>query len=286
LFYTRRFFRIAPLLYVMLAVTLLRDFIMWRATHSPAEVAENLFFVFNLVPGKQTGIVWASWSIGVEVVFYVLFPVFYFWAKDIFRACMLLLGAVALAMAFRISLASYSATAVEFFPMSFLRHLPIFALGIAAFRFYERFGKHQIRPAEAILLVITLVIFDASALTLDAVFDDAYYLQGPWFVALLLGLAVRPVSLLVNKVTKALGKLSYSLYLIHPPLILMMIPIYRRVYAWNLPLDVKYWVVVVLTFGVLITISSLSYRFLEEPGIRLGKRIARTDRMMPVEKSA
>jgi peptidoglycan/LPS O-acetylase OafA/YrhL len=274
-FYVRRFFRIAPLLYVMLAVTMLRDFGVWHATHSPATVAENVFFLFNLVPGQQTGIVWASWTIGVEMLFYLCFPFCYVWSRGVFRACIFFLVTVALAIAFKTLLDRHSVAAGAFFQLSVIRHLPVFASGIVAFQFYERFaaGEHVVR--NLVLFAVAMGLFVAAALALNMLFGDPYYFQIPWFIATLLGLAFFPFSLLVNKLTGFLGKLSYSLYLIHPPLVIALVPVFRWIYAWDVLLSVKYVAMVGLTFAVLTSLAYFSYRYIEQPGIGLGKKLAR-----------
>lgn len=81
-FYLRRFFRIAPLFYFMIATTLFYHAqfmgvpLDYWAAKSEALVA-SVFFVFNFLPGQQLGVVWASWTIGVEMPFYLLFPLLY-----------------------------------------------------------------------------------------------------------------------------------------------------------------------------------------------------------------
>jgi peptidoglycan/LPS O-acetylase OafA/YrhL len=265
----------------MLAVTLLRDKFVSGEPHDLASIAESIFFVFNLVPGKQAGIVWASWTVGAEMLFYLFFPLLYLWTKDVYRACLFFLIAVVAAAAFKLALDRYSAGSSDYFQLSVLRHLPIFALGIAAYWFYKRFSQRGNIMLNLVLLVIAMVLFQASAMIFDMVLHDPYYLQGPWFVAALLALAMYPVRLVVNRLTRFLGKLSYSLYLIHPPLILALIPVYRQVYGWALPLSVQYVIVVLLTFGVLITLAWLAYTLVEAPGIRLGKRISLDGQTVP-----
>jgi peptidoglycan/LPS O-acetylase OafA/YrhL len=285
-FYLRRLFRIAPLLYVMLAVTLLRDKFVSGEPHDLASIAESMLFVFNLVPGNQAGIVWASWTVGVEMLFYLFFPLLYLWTGDVYRACLFFLISVAAASAFKLVLDRYAAGAGDYFQLSVLRHLPIFALGIAAFRFYERFSQRGNIARNLALLVVAMVLFQGSAMIFETFFHERYYFQGPWFVAALLGLAIFPVPIIVNRLTRFLGKLSYSLYLIHPPLILALIPAYRQVYGWALPLSLKYIIVVVLTFGLLITLAWLAYTLVEAPGIRFGKRISLDGQPVPVRQAA
>ena len=71
-----RLLRIAPLFYVVLTLSLARD-ALYLLSHSTVEVAANALFVFNFWPGHETGIVWASWTIGVEMLFYAVFPLVY-----------------------------------------------------------------------------------------------------------------------------------------------------------------------------------------------------------------
>src|SRR5580700_6789425 len=65
-FYIRRLFRIAPLFYVMIAVHMMRDWLDYHVLHGPGEIAINFLFIFNFFPGSVLGIVWASWTVGVE----------------------------------------------------------------------------------------------------------------------------------------------------------------------------------------------------------------------------
>jgi peptidoglycan/LPS O-acetylase OafA/YrhL len=72
-FYARRFFRIAPLFYLMMAVCLTQLWI--RGIGVPAsQIFSSATFIFNLIPGHSESFVPAAWSIGVEMLFYAVFP--------------------------------------------------------------------------------------------------------------------------------------------------------------------------------------------------------------------
>jgi peptidoglycan/LPS O-acetylase OafA/YrhL len=58
----------------VLAASLLRDKLVFGVDHGSATILANLTFVFNLWPGHEEGIAWASWTIGVEMLFYIIFP--------------------------------------------------------------------------------------------------------------------------------------------------------------------------------------------------------------------
>jgi peptidoglycan/LPS O-acetylase OafA/YrhL len=79
-FYLRRFFRIAPLYYVAIALYLA----LYVASHdvgaavrgyySARNVAANLFFLHGFVASANNHVVPGGWSIGTEVAFYAIFP--------------------------------------------------------------------------------------------------------------------------------------------------------------------------------------------------------------------
>jgi peptidoglycan/LPS O-acetylase OafA/YrhL len=85
-FYIRRFFRIAPAYY--LAIPL---YFVWRTImrsystgsfeipqeYSVEGVLQNLFFVHGFFPNNYNFVVPGGWSISTEMVFYVIFPVFF-----------------------------------------------------------------------------------------------------------------------------------------------------------------------------------------------------------------
>lgn len=92
-FWLRRFFRIAPLYYLLLVVALIfgswfgemRDIIAsaWPTTattssryadHSAMNIFSHLTFIFGLLPAWSFRTVLPDWSIGLEMQFYLLFP--------------------------------------------------------------------------------------------------------------------------------------------------------------------------------------------------------------------
>lgn len=85
-FYVRRFFRIVPLFYFWVALTWLRDRAWFGVTQSLGTVILSMSFLFNLFPGKETGFVWASWTLGVEMLFYFFFPLIYYFVDDIWKS--------------------------------------------------------------------------------------------------------------------------------------------------------------------------------------------------------
>src|SRR5262249_21120967 len=111
---------------------------------------------------------------------------------------------------------------------------------------------------------------------------DTLYSQAIVYALLVLGLAMSPVGLFVNRLTLFWGKLSYSLYLNHPTLVYALVPLYRIIYASQLPIDVKYGACLLIVLVLLTTISYFTYRFIEKPGMDLGTKLIKKFASEPV----
>jgi peptidoglycan/LPS O-acetylase OafA/YrhL len=103
-FYIKRFFRIAPLYYAAIAVYGLISYGATRwgierawvlGAHGPIDVLLNLVFLHAFSPTAINNVVPGGWSIGVEMLFYMIAPLLFFLAMNRTRlalATVLLLG--------------------------------------------------------------------------------------------------------------------------------------------------------------------------------------------------
>jgi peptidoglycan/LPS O-acetylase OafA/YrhL len=283
-FYVHRFFRIAPLFYLWIVLTLGRDTWLLGVHHAPLAIAASIAFVFNLLPGRQQGFVWAGWTIGVEMIFYLVFPLVYRVVRGVPGALMLALGCWLAWLAYgwaapRLPFPAFAAVATEWL---FLRHFPMFAIGAVCYFVWRDGGSTSLpepgrRRRGAFLIAIALLLYvGLLSGRLQALPLDPYYWQGPMYGCLLVGLALRPTSVLVNRLTRFLGTISYSVYLNHPTLVLLLTPLYRRLYLHAPSVGVGFASSVALTFALLLPISWVTYRCVEEPGVRLGRRLIAT----------
>jgi peptidoglycan/LPS O-acetylase OafA/YrhL len=281
-FYLHRFFRIAPLFWFLIAATLVRDVLVFGVGHSAFDIAASATFLFNLLPEGQQGFVWASWTIGVEMLFYAVFPLIYARVRSLgdaialVAACLLLWLGFQLVLDYLVLPAAWEASMLQW---SVLKHLPIFAMGIVVFHVFMRFdataldGGAYRSTGNALLWVGALGYAALLQGWLPDVFGNAYYWQGVVYGVLFLGLAMAPWRALVNGATRFLGKVSYSIYLNHPTCVYLLIPVYRWIYARSPSLTLSFLACVAVTFAVLLPLSWLTYRFIEEPGIEWGKKV-------------
>jgi peptidoglycan/LPS O-acetylase OafA/YrhL len=277
-FYLHRVFRIAPLFFVLLAFSIWRDGRGSHPGHPVTEILANVTFTFNLFDGWETGIVWASWAIGVEMLFYAVFPLLFRIINTPLRAWAAAgLATLASGLAMSGLLGAGGLDAVTAYGL--LRHLPVFLYGIAAYHLFNALitvpaaTAHRYCLAALVagsVLLVALVVGSAQAVVGPGA---GWVLFGAAYAAVLMGLSRFPVRLLVNRVTTWLGQVSYSLYLGHPIVVALLMPVFRRIYAAVPQPDLAWLACAALTLAIALPLAQLGYRVIEVPGIRAGHRV-------------
>jgi peptidoglycan/LPS O-acetylase OafA/YrhL len=276
-FYVRRFFRIVPLFYFWIFLTSIRDFVSFRVTHSIQDILLSVFFVFNFIPGKSTGIVWASWTLGIEMIFYLLFPLIYKYINNFWKSVGFIFITMLISSFWVQNLTHYVPTiSDEYIVLSFIYRLPTFAFGIMLFFVFEKIIKMNIRSGGIAFMLLSASVLGYYSMISGKInnfgVDDLYW-EAAICSLFVLGLAISPIKIFVNKITKFYGEISYSLYLNHPPLIFLMIPVFRYFYSLSIPTTVIYGISLTLLMIPLTIISYFTYNYIEKPGMRLGRSI-------------
>lgn len=103
---------------------------------------------------------------------------------------------------------------------------------------------------------------------------DIFYRERVDFIFTILGasmivimsMSIKPISkFLLNKVIKFVGKISFSLYLYHLVILLTFVNLFSTI----LPIGL----ILILSFAFSILVSTISYYYVEQPTIKLGKKI-------------
>lgn len=279
-FYLRRFFRIAPLFYFWLAVRLLREY-AYGIEHPLPEIAANVFFVFNLIPRYVESLVFAGWTVGVEEIFYVFFPVLFLLVRNLRSAFIFSAATVGLAYVFNLFLSSLDPAIpwiTKLQTWSVLEHLPTFAMGSVAFWAArsvdtEWISRHRGVTSSAFLIagVMLLVVFTGW----PGVLPPHLPWQGILSALMMVGLQMKTQRLLVNPITEYLGRISFSFYLGHPILVFYLIPVYRRIYQALPNSTLGFVASVLVTCAILIPIAEITYRLIETRGINAGRNVYR-----------
>lgn len=277
-FYIARFFRIAPLFYTMLAMMTLWT---WGAHGQIIDfqtMSLNVTFMFGLVPGKHESVVLAGWSIGIEMLFYILFPLLAATIKAIRGAAIAFIIACCLSSWIQWQLGQKFGS---YGYMNLLTQLPFFVAGIGGYRIWQHYEFSQNRVG---WLLLGLCLF----LGLGAVFNvisGLNHLPGLIYLdlwALIFGALILSVCLvsfkpLEHPMLRRCGELSFSLYLLHPMLMLVLIKL--QLVGWLSSRFANEWLVFIftslITISLLWGLSNMTYRLIEVPGIALGRRLAR-----------
>ncbi len=277
-FYSRRFFRIAPLFYIWIFLSCIRDWYMWNYIHSIKEFLLSFFFAFNFLPSYQDGIVWAGWTIGVEMIFYLVFPFIFLFVNTTRKSIVFLLGSVFLAFFFKYLTFTlpYSKKILNgFYHHSFIHNLPLFAFGMACYFIYKANirDKKNHKQTGHFLITSGIILYFLFINGLLKIPFDSLYFQGIVYSIIILGLSISQPKILVNRITTFLGKISYSIYLNHPTIIIFLIPIVLLVYKLPFSVTVKFYASYAIVISTVFTISYFSYKFIESPGINAGRQL-------------
>lgn len=87
-------------------------------------------------------------------------------------------------------------------------------------------------------------------------------------------LSIKFSRILRNTYINYIGKISYSLYLIHIPIILSCIHLLKD--------TISIWGIIIVVFQLTIVSSSIMYFLIEQPAIKLGKKL--TEKQKVVKK--
>lgn len=276
-FYARRVRRIVPVAMLVLAVTVVAAFALWffpRALQTLVDAISAALFVSNwhfigvganyLQARAVVSPVQHYWSLSIEEQFYAIWPLALLLIFVVSRgskrwlAIIIVLGIVASsAIAAYATAANPSAAYFLTFGRAWelLVGALIALLGVAGSRVPDRV-RHMLSGAGLALIVLGAIVVTPN-----------FGLPYPWVIPAVAGASLvlwanahaSPRSLLGNRVSQWLGDVSYSLYLWHFPILIFAFSIFG-----------DSWVVALACIPVMLVLSELSRRFVEQRILRGG----------------
>jgi peptidoglycan/LPS O-acetylase OafA/YrhL len=279
-YFVRRFFRIAPLFYCILAVM-----VLWPAlkaqhlTVSLSALLLNLTFTFGFAP--WTGIVWAGWTVGVEMMFYAILPVLLLTVRSSKGLLMLVVGSMLFTFAARAELQAHYEHTVSLYRynwsgFSFASNACYFALGMYAFRIASEIGDNATAMRQGVPVFTSVLLLALLLAGGGTGWRPDKILWGFGFALLALWQSKWPIHWCANRLFEYLGERSYSIYLLHPIVIILLKLPLETVYGLLLPTlgAYAYFVCAVALLAPLLLLSEVTYRLVEIPAIRYGKQVS------------
>lgn len=215
-----------------------------------------------------------AWSLSLEWQFYLLAPAIVgLMMRSLRSACItlavLLLAGILSSIVFK---GQYE------FPSMLLLSIQYFMVGIVSRLVLSRLRPLPASPLMLLLAVCPLVVYTRSLeLGLWALFAIFILQESGLLAAGSRSFSLLQYALGTNPVVRSLGTFSYSTYLIHLPVIAIVVHFYD---AWR-PIEQQMDIVVAtaLALVVVLIVSPLTYYLIEKPFIDMGKkkRAARTD---------
>ena len=272
-----RFFRIAPLFYVLIIYSVARDAGWFVRAPDLGEALVSASFLFNIVPGRFN-IVWGGWTIGVEMLFYAVFPFIYFKANGhIVRLILCLFLSIALYMSFK-QLATMLVSQEDLYRVttrSIFRHLPTFMIGMITYYVYTHIVAMQEtlqRNWGIVSFVVSGVLFYIQIYNRHVLYPLPEIGDALAYSSLLLGLGLIDVPSIVNPIARYYGLISYSLYLWHLPVIWTLTPLLRSIYE-RVETPTAFLLSSAVILAVATGVAHVSYRLIERPGEKIGRRL-------------
>ena len=287
-YFIRRFFRIAPLYYFGIAlygtVYLLKShtFLQWfnvNTEYSSYILVRHLTFTQSFSSDVIFGGVPGGWSIGTEMLFYIIFPFLYdkmYLIKSKYRLILLPIFVAISSFVFFRALPHLfpplSKHDFNFYYCTFINQVSIFLLGISFFILYK---DKSFSKANGYICLILFALSSSVLLFFKHIgFQDISLF--PFFTGcsfIFLFIAFRSLDFLNIKFIQWVGRVSFSMYLFH------------FLFAWGLSSQLNSILIInlnsylILSISIMLTVlcsllvATLTKYMIEDKGIELGFKI-------------
>ncbi|HDC4474376.1 TPA: acyltransferase [Enterobacter cloacae] len=283
-FFVRRFFRLAPVYWIALVLTIGYAYIDNLPFYfSSVDVLNNIFMIFGVADYSKY-IVTGGWSIGNEVVFYLFFPILILIAP--FKKTFLLVNAVILYIyiyyCFVVINNNHTLGAQWLSYINPLNQAFLFSSGVflAWIAYTLGFCKNQ-------RLMLVLILAASCIFIVYPVEGDQISIISEWnrlyitFLILIASFALLNIQFnndnYITKSLSFLGDVSYPVYLLHG----VLFAITNR-YIWPLvnitSMEAKLAFFVFVFTPVLMALSWMVYVYVEKPIIGMTKKFTRIDK--------
>lgn len=286
-YFVRRFFRIAPLWWFAIVIYMFLYLVGYNIFFEKVEVWQVVaafLFLHGMHPCSISQVVPGGWSIAVETGFYMILPLVFIYAGNIFGVFRLFVISIILENILRRVLiyilpGIFPNIGFESFhhysDYWLISQLPIFMAGILSFYFFNFFSyESQKRKSNfdkwlLVLFLLMIIAFINTVTFKNIIKNDVLY--GITFAFIVPILICRQISFIISKIFLFFGTISYSLYLMHGASIIII----KNIISQNFVIKSDFFFVFSFILLVMLTtlISIFTHKLIETPGMNLGKKV-------------
>lgn len=266
-FSLKRIFRIAPLFYLATTCTVIL---------TPISDLQTILLNYSLLFGwlaHSSYIATGAWSIGNELVFYSLFPIIFFMAKKNVKLFSIFVAiSIVLALYFSFSILDPSMKLQGQQWVTYinpLNQLYLFVGGVII-GYLQSCSLRINKKVLFFLSIVSIIIYTLLPISGNDLINIVTGKERIIFSILIFTICFSATfwgeikTEWIGKPLKFLGETSYSIYLLHP---IVYIFLSRR-------LEIGRVEIILISIFCTIILSFLSYKYLEKPFMRKGKKLA------------
>lgn len=279
-FFIRRLFRILPAYYAAILFFFLWGLsgeVNWLSPTNPLNMLATALFAHIPFGDWQTSLVPGGWTVATEMHFYIVLPLLLFLITNWQRAVLAFFISLPFATISSSWLTAHVTPHPSYTFFWLPAQLPVFLLGIALYYLLPHLKTmvgETAKSASVILLIAGVALLWYTSRP-NLAFQN-HVAWGLMLTAFIAAVSIYQWPLLVNKPLAFLGRISFSVYLIHwflltrTDAILSFVRVAMRI---TISPAVEYALFMIILLALSCAVGHIIYTYIELPGISIGKRI-------------
>lgn len=210
-FYIKRYFRLAPVFYTALIFKILFDYFSDGLVYPLISIIVSLIMLGGTLPVNQELIVWASWAVEIEWLFYLWFPIFIMLVKRRWLFILSVICSIFITYNYKMLLGK-GGVANEH--INILIYCSYFFVGAILYKLVPKIQNLRKNNIWNLIQYIYIIFSIILGVVLDRIINrDIGMLV--MFALIIAGSIYGYTKVIDNKIFNLLGKISYAIYLYH-----------------------------------------------------------------------